>query len=188
MINPLADLAEIAESQIGHHEDGDSNTGSQIVAYQKATKLGAPASVRDGYPWCCAFVVWCIEQFLKTHPGVLSFPPSLRPTMASVAEFVSWAKETNQYIFYKKDVPQPVELQAGDIVAFQFPTGHHIGIVTGRTFSGPQQLGFPTVEGNTSGPRNADGSQRDGGEVAAKMRGFLNVVAFIRLSVEAQAA
>ena len=178
-MNPLQSIADIAISQIGRHEDGSSNAGSQIAAYQAATVLGVPAS-GAGYPWCCAFVDWVIAEFISKNPGVLSCEDA-RPRTASVEEFVAWAMKTGQLVFGGWKVPSQHALQAGDIVVFHFPSGNHIGIVTG-----PGTVTFPTVEGNTSS--SAAGSQRNGGEVAAKggdtARNFKKVSCFIRLAVK----
>lgn len=181
MSNPLAPLADIARTQVGHHEDGDSNTGSQIAAYQAATVLGTPTH-GNGWPWCCAFVDWCILHFIQEHRGILSCEDR-RPQTASVEQFVDWAAKTGQLVIPHHKVPDPYTLQAGDIVAWHFPTGHHIGIVTGPQFlDSSKTLRFPTIEGNTSGTETGD--QRNGGTVAEKVRGFASVMCFIRLAVK----
>jgi hypothetical protein len=175
MINPLSALADIAATQIGHHEDGSSNTGSEIAAYQAATDLGIPKP-GHGWPWCCAFVDWCIQQFIKANPGVLSCEGN-RPKTASVTGFLEWATESGQLVLKGDAVPQ-----RGDIVLMRFKTGWHIGIVT-APLSGP--CNCATIEGNTAGTEQGD--QRNGGEVAAKKRGnWGEIRAYVRLSVKAR--
>ena len=59
---PIGDkLAAIAESQIGTQEDEKhQNAGSAILKYQQATSLAG-----QGWPWCAAFVDWCVEQLFN---------------------------------------------------------------------------------------------------------------------------
>jgi hypothetical protein len=168
-MNLLEPLASIAASQIGIHEEGSSNAGSDILKYQQATELAG-----QGWPWCCAFVDWCIREFLNENPALASITLETRPKTASVFEFRDWAESTGQLVFSPSQVGT-YNLQAGDIVVFSFS---HIGIVAGPA----QGSQFPTIEGNT----NVAGS-RDGGEVAAKTRNFSSVDSFIRLAVRGQA-
>jgi len=47
-------------------------------------------------------------------------------------------------------------------------------------------MNVPTIEGNTSGPYRAQVDERNGGEVATKVRPLGCVTHFIRLTLEAQ--
>ena len=148
-------LADIAESQIGTQEDSaHTNRGAAILKYQQATSLDG-----QGWPWCAAFVDWCVEQ-----SGLLS--DNLRPKTASAFDLIDWGKSSGCTVFYPGSVATP---QRGDIVVYAFS---HCGIVAdpgdGQTFA--------AIEGNT----NEDGG-RDGYEVARRVRSRGSVKAFIRL-------
>jgi len=186
--NPLSVLADIAHTQVGVHEVGD-NSGPEVTAYQRAT-----TEPGTGWPWCAAFVCWCVAQLAKLRPGLLSCDAHWQlPKDASVAEFIEWAQATGQLVrrtydpgtarvMVGLDFPQGFQPQAGDILCMKFSTGQHCGIV-----SGPMQGALvPTIEGNTSGPYRANVDERNGGEVAEKMRPLGCVTHFIRLTVEAE--
>lgn len=49
-------VANIYTSQIGVKEATGNNDGVQIKAYLKVTGL------KEGYPWCAAFVAWCYNM------------------------------------------------------------------------------------------------------------------------------
>lgn len=179
---PLFHLADIAETQIGRHEVGSTNRGPEIAPYQAATTLGVPGP-GDGYPWCAAFVDWCIKEAIAKNPGLFACEKS-RPNTASVEEFVQWARESGQLVFSPAN--KNFSPRRNDIVAFLFPSGgHHIGIVAGPKRYDPDDGFFiPTVEGNT----NASGS-RDGGSVQKKRRELPGAVwRFIRLNENAGGA
>ena len=175
--NPLALLSDIAHTQLGVHEIGDSNSGPQVIEYQRAT-----SEPGTGWPWCAAFVCWCVRELAKMRPGLLSCDVHhCLPTQASVEELIDWAKQTGQWVFTPDEhVALP---QAGDIICMEFTTGRHVGIVSGPPISAAL---FPTIEGNTSGPIHANSDERNGCEVAAKTRTSLSVTHFIRLTLEAQ--
>jgi len=63
-INPLAVLVEIALTQIGQHEIGDSNSGPRIVEIS-----GPPMSLGLVWPWCAAFVCWVVAALARLRPG-----------------------------------------------------------------------------------------------------------------------
>jgi len=145
-------LAEIAASQIGVREEGGNNNGSKIRDYQRATDL-KPAS----WPWCAAFVDWCIREWLA-RPGVrewlnlqASTPEEWRPKTALAYGYLGWAKARpkTSVILHERDLAQP-----GDIVVFDFS---HVGIV--ESDSGFQII---TIEGNTNGRGDRDSESGDG--------------------------
>jgi len=174
--NPLAILADIAHTQLGVHETGDSNSGPQVKLYQSAT-----SEPGTGWPWCAAFVCWCVAKLAETRPGLLSCEVhSCLPKEASVEGLIAWALSTGQLIFTPNSATYSP--QAGDIVCMKFPTGRHCGIATG-TYHGNC---IPTIEGNTSGPYRAKADERNGGEVAAKLRNSPTVTQFIRLTIQGQ--
>src|ERR1700719_346043 len=60
------EIAHIAESQIGTQEDAaHTNRGSAILKYQQATNLGG-----QGWPWCAAFVDWCVKETLNVYEAL----------------------------------------------------------------------------------------------------------------------
>jgi hypothetical protein len=162
-------LCAIAEAEVGTREQGGNNRGGRIVAYQAATWL-AP----DAWPWCAAFVCWCIKEWLKV-PGV---PESLgvsnverwRPKTAGAFDFLRWARE--------KDLPilgENAEVQAGDLVIFDFS---HIGIVVDDAAKGSQFV--QTVEGNTNGRGDRESTSGDGVWMKKRARGLARN--FIRIT------
>jgi hypothetical protein len=146
-------LAEIAASQIGTREEGGNNNGIPIRNYQRATNL-KPAS----WPWCAAFVDWCIREWLHA-PGVtewLNLKSSnpfkqWRPQTALAYGFIGWAKARPKttVILHERELARP-----GDIVVFDFS---HVGIV--ESDSGHQIV---TIEGNTNGRGDRDSESGDG--------------------------
>lgn len=159
--NPLSALAAIAESQIGTQEDSaHTNRGAAILKYQQAASLGG-----QGWPWCAAFVDWCVESFITRFPGLCGVRIEDRPTTASAFDFEDWGKAHACEVF-----TDPKRAQRGDILIFTFS---HIGIVDsndGGTLC--------TVEGNT----NDDGG-RDGYEVAHRDRSHEAVHGLVRCFV-----
>lgn len=172
-------LVEIARSQIGTRETGN-NTGPVIRRYQAATWLPP-----GPWPWCAAFVCWCVQQALEAAParGITVPPQFRRPTTAGAYDFENWA--TDRHPETGKPLrrsggpeagvtmvrrPTVRDLRPGDIVTF-LPMSH-IGIV-----SGPASDGYlMTIEGNT----NAAGS-REGDGVWGKKRPTSWIRARIRL-------
>lgn len=173
-INPLTVLADIAHTQLGVHESGGENRGPQVQLYQSAT-----SEPGTGWPWCAAFVCWCVRELAGMRPGLLSCEVhQCLPKEASVEGLIDWALRTGQLVFTPNSATyQP---QAGDIVCMKFPTGRHCGIC--NSASAPNLVA--TIEGNTSGPYHANTDERNGGEVAAKTRPVSVVTSFIRLTIQ----
>jgi hypothetical protein len=145
-------LAQIAAEQIGVREEGGNNNGAKIRDYQRATDL-KPAS----WPWCAAFVDWCIAEWLD-HPGVrdwlnlqASTPEDWRPKTALAYGFLGWAKARPKttIILHDRELARP-----GDIVVYDFS---HVGLV--ESDSGHQII---TIEGNTNGRGERDSESGDG--------------------------
>lgn len=159
----IAKLAEIAELEIGRHEEPrGSNKGPQIEKYLRATTLAG-----GGWPWCAAFVCWCVAQWAR---GTQAMPLPLRPTTASAFGFIGWAKEHARVL---PGMGASLDVQRGDIVVYAWS---HIGIVVTPPQIGAQQ--FFSVEGNTD-----TAGSREGWEVARRPRKRSDVRAFIRLPV-----
>ncbi|MFZ0615429.1 MAG: CHAP domain-containing protein [Chthoniobacterales bacterium] len=162
----IAKLAKIAESQVGVRESG-TNSGGSIRKYQEATSLDPGA-----WPWCAAFVDWCIAEWLKDDEVIawlglkVRTPEAWRPKTALAYGFLGWAKDRPN----TTEVLMPsAKAQAGDIVMYTFS---HVGIVlsdNGKTLQ--------TVEGNTNG----EGS-REGDGVYFKTRAKSLVRRYVRIT------
>lgn len=151
----IATLATIAEREVGVREEGN-NGGARIREYQASTSL-APGE----WPWCAAFVSWCLVQWLREPGNFEAVARSDNDTIrawrcasARAYAWEQWARGNTRCLVLDEHAP----LQRGDIVTFDFS---HIGIVTAPSDNGVVM----TVEGNT----NADGS-REGDGVYAKRR------------------
>ena len=168
MSTKLSELAEIAESQIGVEEDkARTNRGAAILKYQQSTNLDG-----QGWPWCAAFVDWCLQEFLSRHMEYARMGLKRAQTAAAFG-LIDWGKQQRCHLFRgEHEAPQ-----RGDIVVFSFS---HCGIVTDVNAQGRD---FHSVEGNT----NTDGS-REGYIVARKARTYGQVQQFIRLPELKEAA
>lgn len=163
--SPQGLLAEIAAKYIGVKETGNNKAGDskELLAIFKSDSLIVNGAT-DGYPWCAAFVSFCVQKLLNNSP---SFSTTTPPKEASVSRFLNvWAKNNNCLVF-----PRNSEFftpQKGDIVVFTFS---HIGIVesvNGRMIT--------TIEGNTN-----DAGSREGSVVARKVRINSIIKSYIRL-------
>lgn len=146
------ELFKIAEQEIGTREIGGNNNGPKIRLYQSATNLKP-----DSWPWCAAFVAWCIMKWLFLS-GVTkwldlknSIPSAWRPRTALAFGLMEWAKDRPLTTTLLSEVIEP---QKGDIVVFDFP---HCGIV-----EEPDGDYILTVEGNTNGRGERDSEGGDG--------------------------
>lgn len=168
MTNPRELLACIAESQIGTEEDAShSNRGAAIRKYKAATELDPD----DSFPWCAAFIDWCIKRALELHQESYALQLLDRPRTAAAFGLERWAaqKASHGLVFHAGDPRTPVE--RGDLVVYSFS---HCGIVTRE----PDHAGiFVAVEGNT----NSQGG-RDGYQVAQRLRALGLVRSFIAIT------
>lgn len=162
-------LVAVAAGEVGTREAGGNNRGADIVQYQRATWL-AP----DAWPWCAAFVAWCLKRALETPGGVEYMranhlaPESFRCKDASAFGWLKWAAKQGLEVFDEHSgsaIP-------GDIVVFDFS---HIGIVE------KAQRGtiIECIEGNTNGRGDRDSTSGDG--VWRKTRDVKLVRGYIRL-------
>lgn len=174
MINPASKLADVAESQTGASEDPiGSNRGVALVKYFAADNY-RPAK-DEGYPWCAAFVSWCVQEFLRTAGD--PFSRIIPPREAAAFAFRDWGKTQGAFIFTPAQcAPSLSWPQRGDIVVFKFS---HIGIVAASHQGGGRN--FTSVEGNS----NNNGS-REGYAVVKHPRTFSEVREFIRLTPRAE--
>lgn len=165
--SPQGLLADIAAKYIGVKETGNNKAGNSktLQAIFKSDSL-VVNGVTDGYPWCAAFVSFCVQKLLNYSPF---FPTIIPPREASVSRFLNiWAKNNSCLIFpVNSTLFTP---QKGDIVVFTFS---HIGIV--ESVSGRM---ITTIEGNTN-----DAGSREGSVVARKVRLNSIIKSYIRLPV-----
>ena len=161
-------LARIAEAEIGVREIGGNNCGPRIREYQKATWL-AP----DAWPWCAAFVDWCILQWVESPSVRATLDKTIgqvavwRPRTAGAWDLVNWAKEHKLLVAGEDAVAR-----RGDIVVYDFS---HVGIVSEDSQRGELSV----IEGNTNGRGERDSESGDG--VWKKERDRSLVKKFIRL-------
>jgi hypothetical protein len=162
----ISRLATIAESQVGVRESG-RNSGEAIRKYQQSTSLDP-----DRWPWCAAFVDWCIQEWLKDDEVVAWLglkartPEEWRPKTALAYGFLNWSKERPNTT---KVIDRAEQARPGDIVMYTFS---HVGIVVSDNSKSIQ-----TVEGNTNG----EGS-REGDGVYFKTRSRSLVRSYVRIS------
>jgi hypothetical protein len=164
----LAKLADVAEGEIGVEERPmGSGRGPRVETYQAVCSLAS--SEPTGWPWCAAFVCWCVKQFIGFHPGFLSAAIEANPPReASVYGLQDWAHRMG--LAFSDDPHHPITPQRGDLVFYRFS---HVEIVR-HVFSDH----FTTIGGNTN---DADTNGR-GGAVAVRTRSFQLARCFARLT------
>lgn len=155
-MSQLTDKAiQIAESQIGQHEDPlGSNFGGQVTKYLESVGIDFPAS------WCSAFIYWCFDQASKS----LAIANPLPRTGGVLAMYRATLN------FRHQNKPQ-----VGDIFIMDFGRGlGHTGIVESITEDGKY---INTIEGNS----NSDGS-RNGIQVVKHQRSVTNplIIGYLR--------
>jgi uncharacterized protein (TIGR02594 family) len=140
----VAKLIEVAKAELGTIE-GPKDNETKYGAYTKA----------NFQPWCGSFVNWCANEAGVKVPNTVYTP-------GGAAAF----KKKGAWI--DADIADP---EPGDIAYFDFPADgvdriSHVGIVIKDNGDGT----VVCIEGNTSSDKK--GSQRNGGEVCQKTRGF----------------
>lgn len=156
-------LVTIATAEIGVMESPrNSNRGPRVDQYKAATSLNP----REAWPWCAAFVCWCIAQ-----TGIKNTATFKRPRTAGAWAFIPWSLAQDKTTSTLRN-PKPKDIRPGDIIVFTFS---HIGIATSTC--GEDGI-FWTVEGNTD-----KAGSREGGGVYAKSRGIERVKARIRFTI-----
>lgn len=163
-------LTAIAKSQVGVREEPkNSNTGGMVRKYQSATSLDG-----TGWPWCAAFVCWCIREWGK-YPDVLEALrmtagqfEAWRPKTAVAYGFDGWALRNGLLLHNENVHPGGLVLHTGDIVTYDFS---HIGLIeTDKADT------LHTIEGNTD-----EAGGREGGGVYQKRRPRSQVRTIIRI-------
>jgi len=162
----ITDLVKIARAEIGTQEDDKhQNKGSSIEKYQESTNVSG-----QGWPWCAAFVDWCVRQF--ADEGGINITDV--PRTASAFGLITWANDNHYQVFNPPIKTNDIQPNPGDIVVYEFS---HTGIVSAK---GDSNHDFYAIEGNTN-----PGGGRDGYEVAERGRNYSSVRKFVRVSGEA---
>lgn len=161
-------LVDIAASQVGVREQGGNNRGPMIREYQAATWLDV-----GPWPWCAAFVDWCVMQWVKVPevPALLGVAntETWRPRTAGAWDLANWAQKKGLQI-----LPESAAVLAGDLILFDFS---HVGIVEIPALASDNLI--HTIEGNTNGKGERDSVSGDG--VWRKSRQRSLAKQFIRL-------
>ena len=162
----ISDLVKIARAEIGTEEDDKhQNKGSSIEKYQESTSLSG-----QGWPWCAAFVDWCVQRFADEGGTNITNVPRT----PSAFGLITWGNDNHYQVFNPPIKTKGIQPRPGDIVVYEFS---HTGIVSRK---GDSNHDFYAIEGNTN-----PGGGRDGYEVAERGRNYSSVKKFIRLPVEA---
>lgn len=159
-------LPGIAMDEVGVEEIDGTNCGPRVNTYKAATRLPP----YESWPWCAAFVDWCVREAMKRGESLGRHYSFTRPTTAGAWDLENWSRQQDESTQTKR---QPdADILPGDIIIFRFS---HCGIAIGK----PSSLGlFETVEGNT----DSQGS-REGGGVFRKLRRLDQVRTRIRFTV-----
>lgn len=142
-------LIDIAVGEVGFKETEGANLGPEVRKYQAASSLAV-----GPWPWCMAFVDWCISEWLRA-PDVraalrLADDAAVeywRPKTALAFGAEAWAKERGLVV-----LPEQELARLGDIITFDFS---HVGFVRLDEVQGHP---IQTVEGNTNGAGSRDGN------------------------------
>jgi hypothetical protein len=125
-------------SKIGVRERTGNNDGKDVELFLRSTGLG------KGYPWCAAFVTWCMIKANVKSPCSAYAPDWFRSN-------VIWIRT------WRKDYP---DAKPGMVFGLWFQGKNrvaHVGFIDGE-----DRNNFYTVEGNTNevGSREGDGVYR----------------------------
>lgn len=148
-------LVETAVAEVGVHEEGGNNNGAKVREYQGATWL-EPGS----WPWCAAFVCWCIRKAYHLEPDGADFFngktfEQWRPKTASAVgdfDLEWWARKQGLKVF-----DEDAEVEPGDIITFDFG---HCGIAVAYASAASKTI--ETVEANTGPAGLPDSTEGDG--------------------------
>jgi hypothetical protein len=146
---------QIAISQIGVQEVPiGSNGGPEVTQYLNSVGLGA------GYPWCMAFVYWCVNKACTE----LNLP---NPLVKTAGVLNQWNKTT------LRKLPRTASnIKPGDIGIIAHSNGLAHAVMVESISGGLVR----TVEGNS----NTNGS-REGYEVEPRQRSITEFIGFISL-------
>jgi len=132
----------VAQTQV-HVFELPQNRGAAVARYLKSVGLD------EGYPWCMAFVYWCVEMAARRlHVN--------NPLVKTGGVLFQW-EHTN----LQKIAPRSSNISPGDIFIIDFGAGKgHTGFV--EEIHGNLLV---TIEGNSN-----DNGSREGVEVARRER------------------
>lgn len=158
-------IVKAATKEIGTEEVDGTNCGPRVDQYKAATNLPP----HESWPWCAAFVDWCVMMALQAT-GIKETATFKRPKTAGAWDLENWSLKQDDTTQTKRTPGR--DIQAGDIVIFTFS---HVGIATGA----PDAEGMvPTIEGNTDGA-----GSREGGIVMNKRRRLSQIKTRIRFTI-----
>lgn len=146
----------VAETQLDITEE-KGNKGPEVKKYLKAVGLG------EGYPWCMAFVYWCVGMAAKK----LNLP---NPLVKTAGVLDQYARTTLR----KMPASSILSMQPGEIFIFIQDHGKGTGH-TGFGMKGNSSV-VKTIEGNS----NDEGS-REGKEVCSLERSITTFKGIIQL-------
>ena len=166
-------LVAIAESELGVVEiPRNSNKGARVQLYQRATTLAG-----TGWPYCAAFVCFCIREWLKDADvrealglKTVAAAEAWRPKTAGAFAFHDWADKHGLLVM--DDSPKHI-LHTADLATFDVS---HIGIVKDDYVKGGVSR-IVTIDGNTS----PSSGNNEGGGVYQRDRPRSDARKFIRL-------
>ena len=159
-------LPGIALDEVGVEEVDGTNCGPRVNAYKSATNLPP----HESWPWCAAFVDWCVREAIKRGQALGRHYTFERPRTAGAWDLINWSLKQDDSTQTLRN-PES-DIAPGDIIVYRFS---HCGIAIGK----PSSIGiFEAVEGNT----DSQGS-REGGGVYRKLRRIEQVRARIRFTV-----
>lgn len=160
-----AEIVNVARAEIGVEEIDGTNCGPRVNEYKAATNLPPD----EPWPWCAAFVCWCVQESAKAT-GIAFTETFRRPTTAGAWALEAWSLAQDASTWTKKRPHR--DIKPGDLIVFTFS---HCGIAA----SEPDDTGhFTIIEGNTD-----HAGSREGGAVWLKWRRTTQVRSRIRFRV-----
>lgn len=126
-------VVSTAGAEVGVKEKGGNNKGERVGEYLAATGL------KQGHPWCAAFVAWVFDQCGISHK-VTAWSPSATPVYNKV-----WQRGARN-----NDTPLP-----GDVFSLYYSSLGRIGH-TGYVVEWGDKWVI-TIEGNTNGEGSREG-------------------------------
>ena len=132
-LSPREKVVNTAIAEIGVQEEGGNNRGKRIGEYLASTGL------KQGHPWCAAFVKWVYDENNIPTPGATAWSPS-------------WFPKPKTY-WHKGD--DPSSIQAGDIFGLHYT---NLGRIGHAGLVEKEEGGWLyTIEGNTGDDQGRDG-------------------------------
>lgn len=127
--NKARNAVQVALSQVGVREVGNSNNGADVNKYRNG--------VQNGVAWCASFVSWCYGKGQNSNNA---------KTFGYTASSQDIRMKAERAGFYRK-ANSGYTPKVGDVVVWNYGGGKgHVGIVSKVNADGS----FKTVEGNCS--------------------------------------